>query len=70
MVAWVFSMQEVGLSISLQQLKMKVAKLTKQGQHLFEKVYQRAFGDTGSRGDILSLTFIKLKDWIIIKHKG
>jgi hypothetical protein len=27
MVAWVFSMQEVGLSISLQQLKMKVSKL-------------------------------------------
>jgi len=28
MVVWVFSMQEVGLSINLQQLKMKVAKLT------------------------------------------
>jgi predicted secreted hydrolase len=27
-VAWVLSMQEIGLSISLQQLKMKVAKLT------------------------------------------
>jgi len=28
MVAWDFSMQEVGLSISLQHFKMKVAKLT------------------------------------------
>jgi hypothetical protein len=28
MVAWDFSMQGVGLSISLQHLKMKVAKLT------------------------------------------
>jgi hypothetical protein len=28
MVTWVFSMQEVGLSISLQQLKMKMAELT------------------------------------------
>ncbi len=28
MVVWVFSMQEVGLSISLQQLKMKMAELT------------------------------------------
>jgi hypothetical protein len=27
-VAWVFPIQEVGLSISLQQLKMKVAYLT------------------------------------------
>jgi hypothetical protein len=28
MVAWVLSMQEIGLSISLQQLKMKMVELT------------------------------------------
>jgi hypothetical protein len=27
MVAWVFSMQEIGLSINVQQLKMKVVEL-------------------------------------------
>jgi len=42
MVVWVFSMQEVGLSISLQQLKMKVAKLTQTRLTPFQKGVPRS----------------------------
>jgi len=42
MVVWVFSMQEVGLSISLQQLKMKVEKLTQTRLMPFQKGVPRS----------------------------
>jgi len=42
-VAWVFSMQEVGLSISLQQLKMKVAELTQTRPTPFRKGVPKSF---------------------------
>jgi len=70
MVAWFFLMQEVGLSISLQQLKWKWQNWLKQGQHLFEEGYQGVLNGTGSREDIMNSTFIKMKDWILAEHKG
>ncbi len=45
------NMQERGLSISLQQLKMKVVKLTQQGIHHSEMEYRAILDDIGSNGD-------------------
>ncbi len=50
MIKWT-NMQECGLSISLQQLKMKVAKLTQQGIHHSEMEYRAILDDIGSNGD-------------------
>jgi len=45
---------------------MKVAKLTQ----IRPTPFQGPLGGIGSTGDILSSTFIKLRDWILIEHKG
>jgi hypothetical protein len=49
---------------------MKVVELTQTRPTPFRRGYQGPLGGTNSRGDILNLTFVKLKGWILTKHKG
>jgi hypothetical protein len=49
---------------------MKMVELTQTRPTPFQGRVQGPLGGTSSKGDIMSLTFVKLKDWILAKHKG
>ena len=51
-VAWLLRMQEIGHSITITQLKLKVAELTQTGVTPFSRVFQEGHGGVGSRSDI------------------
>jgi hypothetical protein len=66
-IFWVLAMQDVGLSINVQQLKMKGAKFTQRRSTPFQGGILKTLGGTSLSADILSSTFVKLKDWISIE---
>jgi hypothetical protein len=51
-VKWTLDIQECGLSTSLQQLKMNIAKLTQIGMHYFEMEYHVIVGGIDSKKNI------------------
>jgi hypothetical protein len=68
LIKWTLNMQECGLSISLQQLKTKVAKLTQRIHHS-EMEYQAIIGGgIGSSGNTHKRAFNNYKNWKFLEH--
>ncbi len=52
-IKWILVMQECELPITMQQLKLKVAKITQTRQHHSWMVFQKTLGGNGSIEHIL-----------------
>jgi hypothetical protein len=63
-------MQTIGLYITLQQLKLKVVKVTQPYLPHFKMVFQEQAGGIGFKNIIQKLVFNLLKDYRFIKQKG
>jgi hypothetical protein len=51
-LTWILAKQKVGLSIIIQQLKLKVIEITKLDQHHFKMRFHRIVGGIGLNGTV------------------
>jgi hypothetical protein len=51
-LTWILAKQKIGLSINIQQLKLKVIEITKPDQHHFKMRFHKIVGGIGLNGTI------------------